>query len=95
MPPILLRWHKTSEAGVGDTAVEVEPSHQYSIACCCHATDGSRGAHSDQMAPDMEVTMKRRRVTEFLRVIKAAPTDIHWCLLNVYEDQTVDVSKVR
>ena len=24
-----------------------------------------------------------------------APTDIHWCLLNVYGDQTVDVSTVR
>ena len=29
---------------VGDLTVKVEPSHQYSITCCCHATDGSRGA---------------------------------------------------
>ena len=26
---------------------------------------------------------------------KIAPTDIHWCLLNVYGDQTVDVRTVR
>ena len=29
---------------VGCLAVEVEPSHQYSIPFCCHVTDGSRGA---------------------------------------------------
>jgi hypothetical protein len=30
-----------------------------------------------------------------LHVEKMAPNDIHWCLLNVYGDQTVDVSTVR
>ena len=34
----------TSEVGVGDMAVEVEPSHQYPITRCCRVTDGSRGA---------------------------------------------------
>ena len=34
----------TSEADVGGTAVEVEPSHQYFIAFCCRVTDGSEGA---------------------------------------------------
>jgi len=29
---------------VGAMAVEVEPSHQYSIPFCCYVTDGSRGA---------------------------------------------------
>ena len=33
-----------SEADVDDMAVEAEPSYQYSITCCCHATDGSREA---------------------------------------------------
>jgi len=28
---------------VGGMAVEVEPSHQYPITCCCCVTDGSRG----------------------------------------------------
>ena len=26
---------------------------------------------------------------------KIVPTDIHWCLLNIYGDHTVDVSRVR
>jgi len=34
----------TSEADVGGTAVEVEPSHLYFIAFCCRVTDGSEGA---------------------------------------------------
>jgi len=32
---------------------------------------------SDKMAPDMEVHVKRRCVTEFLHVEKIAPNDIH------------------
>ena len=40
------------------------------------------------------VTWKCIRV-EFLHVEKMAPTDIHWHLLNVVEDQTADVSTVR
>jgi len=35
--------HKVS-SDVGGMAVEVEPSHQYSIPFRCHVTDGSRGA---------------------------------------------------
>ena len=34
MPPILLCWPMMSEADVGGMAVEVEPSHQYSITFC-------------------------------------------------------------
>jgi len=34
----------TSEADGGGMAVEVEPSHQYSLRFCCHVPDGSRGA---------------------------------------------------
>jgi len=50
---------------------------------------------SDKMVPDTEVRMKQRCVTEFLHVEKIAPNDIHQHLLNVYGDQTVDVSTVR
>ena len=44
MPPILLHCSTTSEADVGDMAVEVEPSHQYSLIFRCCVTDGSRRA---------------------------------------------------
>ena len=50
---------------------------------------------SDKMASDMEVRMKQRCVTEFLHPEKIAPNDIHRRLLNVYGDQTLDVSTVR
>ena len=43
MPPIVFCWPITSEADFGGMAVEVEPSHQYSITFYC-ATDGGRGA---------------------------------------------------
>ena len=48
----------------------------------------------DTMASDVEVHRKQRCVAEFLHVEKFAPIDIHQLLLNVYEDQTVDVSTV-
>ena len=44
MPPILLSWSVMSEADVAGMAVEVEPSHQYSVTFCCCVTDCSRGA---------------------------------------------------
>jgi len=44
MSPILLCWPTVSEADDGGWAVEVEPSHQYSIMFCCCVMDGSRGA---------------------------------------------------
>ena len=44
MPPILFCWPTKSEAGVGDMAVEVEPSRHYSVKFYCPATDESRGA---------------------------------------------------
>jgi len=50
---------------------------------------------SDKMAFDMEVHMKQRCVIEFLHAEKIAPNDIHRRLLNVYGDQTVNVSTVR
>jgi len=45
MPPILFCWLTISKADVVSIAVEVQPSHQYSIMFGCHVTDGSRGAH--------------------------------------------------
>jgi hypothetical protein len=44
MPPVLLCWSTTSEVDVGDMTVEVEPSRQYAVKFCCHATDDSRRA---------------------------------------------------
>ena len=53
VPPILLFWPMTSEAGVGGMAVEVEFSRQYSITfcCCMMASEGQ----PDKMVPDMKV----------------------------------------
>ena len=53
------------------------------------------GEQSNRMAPDMEARMKQSCVTEFLYAETVALTDIHWYLLNVDGDQTVDVSTVR
>jgi len=60
-----------SEADGGGMAVEVEPSHQYSVTFWRYVTDGSRGAS------DMEVYMKQRCAIKFLLEEKIAPTDIH------------------
>ena len=46
------------------------------------------------MAFDMEMCTKQMCGTEFLLVEKMASTDIHQHLLNVYGDQTVDISTV-
>ena len=50
---------------------------------------------TDKMASDVKVHMKQKCVTEFLHAEKMAPTDIHWHSLNVYGDQTLDMSTVR
>ena len=50
---------------------------------------------SDPMASDTEVCMKQSCGTKFLCEQKMAPIDVHRCLLNIYRDQTVDVSTVR
>ena len=67
MPPILLCCPTMSEADIGGKTAEAEPSHQYSITCCCRVTDGSRGA-PDKIACNMEVQMKQRCRVEFLNV---------------------------
>jgi hypothetical protein len=47
------------------------------------------------MVSNNEVRMKQRCVTESLHAVKIVPNYIHRSLLNVYEDQTVDVSTAR
>jgi len=49
----------------------------------------------DKMASDMEMCAKQRCVIEFLHAETVAPTDVHGRLLNVYGDQTVDVSTMK
>ena len=50
---------------------------------------------SDTMASGMEVHMKQMCVSDFLRRLKMALTDIHWCLLNTKGKWRVNVSIVR
>ena len=71
-------------------AVEVEPSHQYSITCCCHVTDGSREAVW-QNGSWHGSTYKAEVWSWIPPHGNIAPTDIHWLLLNVNRDQTADV----
>ena len=94
MPPILLFWLTTSEANIGDTGAEVEPSHQYPVIFCCCVTDGSRG-----MIWQNGVwcgSVYEAKLCHWIPPCrKMAPTGIHRCLLNGYGDPTVDVSTVR
>jgi len=94
MTPILCYWPSTSEVDVANMAVKVEPSHQYSIMCCHSATCGSR-----QAVYAMQLTWKgiQSKDVELNSCVqkKMAPTGIHLHLLNVYGQQTVDVSTVR
>ena len=48
----------------------------------------------DRKVSALEAGIKQRCVTEFLYAENIAPTDMYQCLLNVYGDQTVDVSAV-
>lgn len=50
---------------------------------------------SDKMASGIEMHMKQWYVTELFHVEKISPIDIHQHLMNVYGDQTVDVSIVK
>jgi len=75
MPPILLHCPKPSETNVGGTAAKAEPSHQYSITCCCCVTGGSIGGQSDTVVSDLEMHMEQRGGLEFLHADKIAPVD--------------------
>ena len=55
----------------------------------------NRRVKLDKMKSDVEVYMKQRFVIEFLHVEKMALITIHLCLLNIYRDQTVNVSTVK
>jgi len=94
MPCILWCWPTTSEADVGDTAVEAEPAHQYSITFCYSVTDGSRGAVWQNGV--WHGSMYEATVCHWIlpRGKKMVCIDVHWCLLDIYGDQ-VDVSTVR
>ena len=50
---------------------------------------------SDKIVSDMEVPMRQWCGTDFLPAKRIASTNIHQCLLNIYGDQTVDVTTVR
>jgi len=46
---------------------------------------------TDRTMSDLEVRMRQRCITEFLQAEVMAPTDIHWCVLNIYGEQTVSI----
>jgi len=78
-------WPMTSEVDVGGMAVEVEPSHQYSITCC-HVTDGSRGAVWQKDV--WHGGMYEAKVHHWIPTRgKMTLIDIHWCLLYISGDQ--------
>jgi len=76
-----------SEADVGDTSAEAEPSHQYSLHFVA-TWQMEEEERFDRMASDMEVHMNKSCVIEFLHAKKKemAPHD---------GDQTVDVNTLR
>ena len=85
MLTVFLCWPMISKVDVGVTAVEVGLLCQYYITCCCHVTDGSRGAvwqNGQSHGSDYEANV-------------CGWTCILWRLLIVNGDQTVDVSTVR
>jgi hypothetical protein len=86
MPPIFLCWPTTLEADAGGMAVEVEP---------CRATDSSKGAVWQNGI--WHVSAYEAEVWHWIPPCrkKIARTDIHECLLNIYGNQTVDVSTAR
>jgi len=92
MLPMLFCWPMISEAYVIDMAVEVETSHKYPVTFSCVMIHTRRRAvwkngiwHGGAYEVKVYYWMGN----------KMALSDIHWCLLNVYGDQTVDVSTVR
>ena len=78
MPPILLWWLTTSEVEIDVMAVEVEPSCQYSVTCCCCVTHEAERQY-DRMVSDVEV---QRCVIAFLHAEKHGS---HWHSLMLAE----------
>ena len=91
----LLCWPMTSEADVGVMAVEAEPSHHYPFTFCCHVRDNSKWAVWQNGVWHGSADEAKVCHWNFSMWKKIAPIDIHWHLLNVYGDQTLDVSTVR
>jgi len=81
MPPILWYCQTMSEADIGGMAVEIDPSHQYSITFCCHVTDDYRGMV--WQSGIWHGSVYEAKVCHWIPPgRKFAPTDIHWQLLN-------------
>ena len=94
MPPILICWPMTSEGGGGGMAGEVQSPANipwHFVAMRQMAAE----RQSDTTAPDVEVHIKGKYLNELLNGEKIALIDIYWHLLNIYGDQTVNVSTVR
>jgi len=76
-------------------AFEAEYFHQYSTAFYCHVTDGSRGAvwqNGVWHGSDFEVKVCHRIPPTGKKI---ELIDIHWSLLNIYENQTLGNSNVK
>ena len=94
MPLISLCWPTVLEVDVGDMIAEVEPPSQYSFVFCYCATDGSRGEVWQNGVWHRSVY--EANVLNWIPLCeKLVPTDIHWHLLNIYGDQTVNVRTAR
>ena len=79
-----------SELGVGGMAVEVEPSHQYSVIllpCDRWQQRGSLTKWKRGWSKGVSLNSSTWK--------KVTAIDVHQCLLNVYGDHIVDVSTVR
>ena len=95
MPPILFCWPTTPDMEDDGMAAGAESSHQYPVTFCCCVTNGSRGAvwHNGIW----HGSVYEGKVCQWTAPCskKCAPTDLHWCLLNVSGDRTVDVGTER
>ena len=94
MLPDLWCWLMTSEVDVGGMAAEVEPSHKlhYILLLCDR---WQQGGSLTKWCLTWKCLWSKGVSLNFSVWEKMALTDIHRCLLNVYRDQTVDVSTVR
>lgn len=79
---------------VDSIVVKPEPSCWYPINFVAVQQMAAEG-QPDKMASDMELCTKQRCVTELLHEETVAPNDIHWHLLDISADWTVDVSTER
>jgi len=78
---------------IGGMATELEPSQRYSTTCCCSVTDGRRDAVWQNGI--WHRSAYEAEVYHWTPSCRKNGNNIHQHLLNVYGDQTVDVSTVR